>query len=458
MRHESLDDHWHYNCEDCCRTYECAEVERDIITQMNLGEQEAAQQSMFMPILKAMLRGVRIDLAERSRFAGELLEELSKREQYFIDVLGHPLNPKSPKQMQALFYDDLRQKQIISRATGNPTLDDEALTTLGSREPLLLPLLRRISEHRSMGVFLSTFVNAPLDYDGRMRCSFNPCGTESFRLSSSKNAFGSGMNMQNIPKGDSSLDLPNVRRLFIPDDGYTFFDIDLDRADLQVVVWEADDKDLKLALRAGLDMHLFNACYAFNIKGVPLDELKESHPNYREHRQRIGESKRQIAKTAVHAVDYGCKARTLAIHLGSTVREAEKFIDGWFGAHPGIRQWHERIDTQLQRHRSVRNQYGYKRIYFDRTDNLLPEALAWIPQSTVALTINRHWIAISEAVPELDILGQVHDSLFGEYPTRLEPTVKARIIEACQTPIPYADPLIIPVGLKTSTKSWGDCK
>jgi len=51
-------------------------------------------------------------------------------------------------------------------------------------------------------VFLSTFIMMPLDQDSRMRCSYNICGTETYRFSSSKNAFGSGGNLQNLPKGD----------------------------------------------------------------------------------------------------------------------------------------------------------------------------------------------------------------------------------------------------------------
>jgi DNA polymerase I-like protein with 3'-5' exonuclease and polymerase domains len=35
-----------------------------------------------------------------------------------------------------------------------------------------------------------------------MRCTYNLAGTETFRFSSSEDAFGFGTNLQNIPKGD----------------------------------------------------------------------------------------------------------------------------------------------------------------------------------------------------------------------------------------------------------------
>ncbi len=458
-KHMGEEQLWRYNAEDCVRTQECAQVEREMISKMGLVEVDKFQQSMFWPVLQAMSRGVLIDLEAREAMRSELAGEMTKREKFFLDVLGHKLNPRSPKQMQELFYTDLKLPIIMKRGTGKPTLDDDALDRLSIKEPLVLPLIRNIREYRSLGVFLGTFVEAELDVDDRMRCSYNICGTETFRLSSSANAFDSGTNLQNIPKGTKAkeaedLSLPNIRKIFIPDSGYTFFDMDLDRADLQVVVWEADDHDLKKALRMGVDMHCMNAVDIFRIKGIPVDELVESHPNYRERRSQIGEDKRQRAKMGVHAVDYYCKENTLAVQLGITRKEAAAFIEGWYSAHPGIKRWHEHTERQLTTRRFVENRYGYRRFYFDRVEGLLPEALAWIPQSTVAITINKIWHNIYHHLPEVQVLLQVHDSLAGQFPKDYD---ISRILPYTRIPIPYQDPLIIPVGFKVSDVSWGDC-
>lgn len=463
MKHETEEERWVYNLEDCVRTMECAAAERANVEKLHLEGPHEFLQRMFWPVLETMIRGVKIDLKARSEMAGELLEEMLKREAFFFNVLGHNLNPRSPKQMQALFYGDLNLPAIKKRATGNPTLDDDALDKLSFREPLVRQLIKNIREYRSLGVFRSTFVNAPLDFDQRMRCSYNICGTETLRLSSSENAFGSGTNLQNIPEGTEAkepedLSLPNIRKIFVPDFFHTFFNIDLDRADLQVVVWEADDAGLKEALRKGIDMHCMNAVDIYRIKGIPIDELAESHPNYRERRGQIGEVKRQAAKTGVHAVDYFCQARTLAIALGSTVKEAETFIKGWYDAHPGIKKWHDRTMTQLHKFRFVENRYGFRRYYFDRVEDLLPEALAWVPQSTVAITINKIWLNLHDYHRDVQVLLQVHDSLAGQFPTRLTTASIASLRAASLVTIPYEDPLLIPATIKTSTVSWGDCK
>lgn len=427
---------WVYNLEDCARTHEIADEEQGIIKTLNLTEVERFQQQMFRPVLQAMIRGVRIDTDARSKMASELFEEISKREQFFIDVLGHPLNPRSPKQMKELFYEDLKLPIQIKRGTGKPTLDDDALTKLAAKEPIVAPILRKIAEHRSLGVFLSTFVQAPLDTDGRMRCSYNICGTETYRLSSSENAFGSGTNLQNIPKGTQAkeadeLELPNIRKIFIPDPGYTFFDMDLDRADLQVVVWEAEDDELKQMLREGVDVHAENA-------------------------RTIGCS-RQMAKSWVHGTNYGGSPRTMAMNCGILVREAEKMQTRWFQAHPGILRWHRETENELKTRRCVSNKWEYRRYYFDRVDALLPEALAWIPQSTVAITINKIWYNIHNFAPHIQTLLQVHDSLAGQFPTTGTKEYLYQLQECSKVVIPYSDPLIIPTGIKVSTRSWGDC-
>lgn len=427
---------WIYNCEDCVRTMEVATETKAAVGRFHLSEVDAFQQRLFWPVLEAMKRGVRIDLPARNAMTAEVLEELSKREAYFTHVLGHPLNPRSPKQMSQLFYDDLQLPKIFNRATGTPTLNDDALARLAAKEPLIRPLIKAISEYRSLGVFLGTFIKAPLDDDQRMRCSYNICGTETYRFSSSENAFGSGTNLQNIPKGyeakdPTDLSLPNIRKLFVPDVGYTFFDMDLDRADLQVVVWEAGDDGLKAMLHEGVDIHSENA----KVLGIS----------------------RQLAKSWVHGTNYGGKPPTMAKNCGITIHQAERMMNRWFEAHPGIKSWHQRVETQLHSKRFVTNKFGYRRYYFERLEGMLPEALAWVPQSTVACTINRIWVRIFERIPEVQVLLQVHDSLAGQFPSNMLDSILPRIKQEAQVVIPYEDPLIIPVGIKTSAKSWGDC-
>jgi DNA polymerase I len=234
--------------------------------------------------------------------------------------------------------------------------------------------------------------------------------------------------------------------------------MDLDRADLQVVAWEADDPVLKEALKLGVDLHLLNA-YAITGREPPdLARLVESHEDYEGIRAGMKKG-RQFAKSWCHGTNYGGKPRTMAAAAGITVYESELAQKRYFGRYPGILKWHERTMEQLNTKRYVENKFGYRRYYFDRLDSLLPEALAWVPQSTVACYINRVWVAIYDNVPDVWVLLQVHDSLAGQFPTHKAEFLKARMKEeAKKIIVPYDDPLIIPVGIKTSPVSWGDCE
>ena len=425
------------------------------------------QQSLFFPVLRMMNRGIRLDVSQRAKLKTELTLAAIDRQEKLDYLAGHPLNPKSPAQLVKFFYDDLGIPGVQALGTETLTTNSPAMATIAIREPMLKTLCQLIVELRSIGVFLGTFINAELDSDGRMRCSFSIAGPTTYRFSSSENAFGSGMNLQNIPvaekqkiKSSDYIHLPNIRKLFIPDEGCEFWDMDLDRADLQVVVWEADDNNMKLALRSGLDMHCVNACDVFDIKGIPYDELRENHPNYKEHRGRIGEARRGKAKTGVHATNYGVGDRKLAVSLGISVHEASLFRAKWFAAHPGIHKWHTRTEQSVTTRGFIENRFGARLYNFGRFN--LPEFLGWLPQSTVAGVINRALVKIDAAHEAGEInnqlLIQVHDSLAGQYPIARREIELANLRRLGQVVIPYEDPLIIPVGIKTSSKSWGDCK
>jgi len=303
--------------------------------------------------------------------------------------------------------------------------------------------VRKIAELRSLGVFLSTFVNAPLDIDGRLRCSFNIAGTETYRFASSKNAFGSGLNMQNIPKGgeDDELELPNIRSLFIPDPGKTFFDIDLDSADLRIVAWEADIKEMKAMLAEG--------------KKVYVEVMKEyyKNPNMTKHDKQYS-----IFKSLCHGTHYLGTGKGLAERLGLGVHEVEVIQKWYFGKFPNLKKWPDEVKDQVFKRRMVENIFGYRCYIFDRIEsNTFNEVVAWIPQSTVGCLINRGYVNIHENHKDIQVLLQVHDSLAGQFDSALGDDAVRRIVASAEIPLPYDDPLVIPVGVKTSAKSWGEC-
>ena len=441
--------YWRYNCTDAARTLAIHHVLSNVTRAMGLEAVNEFQQSLRRRVLNTMIRGVRVDHKLRAQLSFDLMHEVAQREQWMQDVLGQTINIKSPAQMADFFYRQMGQREIKNRKTQSVTCNDEALHKIASREPILLPVTRKISELRSLGVFHSTFVQAGLDVDGRLRCTFNVCGTETYRFASSKNAFGTGLNFQNIPKGgeleEDGLELPNIRNLFIPDQGKTIWDIDLDSADLRIVTWESDCKWMKDHFKNGRKPYVEVMREYFRDNTM----TKASHP--REYAQ---------FKSLCHGTNYLGTADGIAPRIGLLVHETER-IQKWYleGMCPEISKWQSEVKKQVSGRRYVENAFGYRNYFFDRIEGtIFNQAVAWIPQSSVACLINRAWSSIEDNMPEAEILIQVHDSLVGQIPTHMKNELLPKIAELATVPIPYDDPLFIPVGFVSSEKSWGACE
>jgi len=208
--------HLRYNAEDALRTYECCTVLRAEIIAQGFAELWAREKEKNTLALEMMRRGIRIDRAKRAEMSFQLAHEKERIEQWLLSILPQMLlsesefSPKqskrswitSAKQQKDLFFRILGFPVKKSRKTGNETLDAEALERLRKDVPWAARIWDALELQRSIGVFKSTFIDADLEPDGRMKCSFNTAGTETFRWSSSSNAFWRGTNLQNIPKGE----------------------------------------------------------------------------------------------------------------------------------------------------------------------------------------------------------------------------------------------------------------
>lgn len=238
--------------------------------------------------------------------------------------------------------------------------------------------------------------------------------------------------------------LPNIRKIFLPDPGYTMFDVDLASADLRIVAWESDCKLLKQWLKEGKD---------------PYTEVAKEY--YKEPNMSKGDSRRARFKSLCHALHYLGIPKNIAnnANIGLLVIEVERIQKWYFGLCPEIPIWQERVKASVRNTMTFGpNVFGYRSRHLKRLENdTYNKAVAWTPQSTVGILINHALASIDNTLPEVELLLQVHDSLVGQYPSHM-PELREAILRACEIILPYeGDPLVIPVGIKTSELSWGDC-
>lgn len=237
--------------------------------------------------------------------------------------------------------------------------------------------------------------------------------------------------------------LPNVRKMFIPDPGMTMFDIDLDSADLRIVVWESECEGMWQWLMEGKKPYVEVAKEYYQDPSITKE-----HKQYK------------IFKSLCHGTNYLGEAKGLAGRLGLTEGDVKGIQEWYFGKFPEIRKWQQEVIKQIQERRYVENVFGYRMWFPGRlTEKTFRDAVAAIPQSTVACLINRGWKRLWEREPEVEVLLQVHDSLMGQFPS-VRPELREKIVECCTIALPYRwkGECVIPVGCAVSDVSWGDCR
>lgn len=497
---------WAYNCRDCVKTFEVYKAEVGLLERFELQPQFELQMRVTNDeALPMMVRGIKENKEEKQKALDALTVAMKEFDTSLYNMvpedIRREIEPKtwkknketgvrektawftSPTQQKKILYDYMGIKPVYAKTKDKngekkPTLNKEALPILAQREPIIAPLVDKLETRRSIGVFRSTFAKAKSDPDGRMRCAYNPAGTDTFRFASSSNIYDRGGNFQNIPSGkeEESFDFPNMRRGFEPDAGYELAEFDLSGADATIVAWEANDEGLKEAFRRGIKIHLFNARTLFphETRNMTDDEIKAGSG--------IPGSYYDSVKKGCHATNYGAEPPTLAHRLRWTNAKAEEFQEKWFTAHPGIRSWQNRTERYLNglqcwkcdsftngstvcpvchasTGRAVSNKFGYRIVYFDAMNDLLKKALAWQAQSSVAINCNKGALSLVDNVPHVELLLQVHDSLVVQYPIQYSSSILSDCKQALHSvSVPYADPLTIQWSVKASRKSWGDCE
>jgi len=411
---------WQYNATDSAVTLEAWQVLEKEMQENGYTRQVAFNVELIDPLAYISLRGFRLAEAGMRKFSQELEAEYRDLQTKLLEITEVNLNPHSPKQLQTYFYVDKREKPYVSRTTGKMTVDEEALQRLARKGYKEAQLMLRMREIRKLK---SSYLDVQYDEDGRMRCSYNPAGTSTGRLSSSKTIFGKGLNLQTVPK--------QARVFFVPDPGMMIVEVDLSQAEARVVAYLANDPQMMQVFESGEDIHALTA--------------------------KLMNTDRQTAKAINHASNYAMGANKLSLMLGVTKREAEILSAKYHQVYPGVRSiFHQGVEDQLRKNRVLTNLFGRRRIFLDRwSDDLLRAGYAYIPQSTVAELTNRGLLRLYES-DRYDLLAQVHDSVVLQMPKETPIEELRRVKSLMEEEIAYKGrPFVIPAEVKIG-ENWRD--
>lgn len=419
-----------YNGLDCCLTFEIFEILSKQLQTKNEPFAEniySFERGMQGPALELMERGWLIDQTEREKGIKLLSARKAKLQntlnRFARTIWDKDLNANSPAQLKKFFYEIMGfpEQHTIVQGRRQVSTNREALEKLNAYF-YARPFINIILAIRECTKKLSV-LETEISSDGRMRTSYNVAGTETGRWSSSSSADGSGTNLQNIT--------PELRSIFIADPGYKLAYMDLEQAESRVVgllVWRTCGDGTYLDACESGDLHTTVSTLVWpEIKSrEDADKLFYRHFTFRD-----------MAKRGGHGTNYYGTPITMARHLKVETKVMADFQSAYFKPFIGIRHWHNWVRQELSQHQSLTTILGRKRIFYGRAndDATLREAIAFEPQSTVGDLLNCILWRVWYHVPEVQILGQIHDAIVFQYPEPLELEILPKILELSKIPI-----------------------
>lgn len=241
---------------------------------------------------------------------------------------------------------------------------------------------------------------------------------------------------------DGKLQLPNIKKLFLPDAEMEIMDADLSGADAMTYAVDSGCKKL-LDFFANPKGKLFAWVASQHLQR----EITPDDPEYRPY------------KASHHGVWYGMEVKKLAATVGCSIEKARELLRFYNYLYPEKDKWHARLRHEVKTKGYVSNCFGRRRWFLNTNDPTLHNKIySFIPQSTTSEVINRGWINIADNIPEAEILMQVHDSLVIQYPAEKAIELRQKILENMKIPLDYPTPIIIPADFKVSRVSYGHCK
>jgi DNA polymerase-1 len=356
---------------------------------------------LYMDIERVGFKVDQDKLTELIKKYTDLCGELLQRMQSAVTMT---LNPNSPAQIKCA----LKELGFPER---KGTGEDEIIALLANHgnSDKKTQFLNDILDYRKSAKTLSTYLLSEPDFDGRIRTSYNICGTETGRSSTSKTKpptrpFQCGLSYHNITKhGEIGAD---IRKYLTCDSGYSLLEVDLSQAEARVVAMLADDYET-LELFKTTDIHTMTASWIF---GIPADKITGDQ--------------RFIGKGCRHAGNYGMRkkrfmekvhsdAKTAGIKIELSEYQADKILTIFHKKTPKIRGvFHPAVESCLRHGRSLTNPFGRYRLFYERWgEELLREGYAHIPQSTVKDHLTQATLRVKVREPELKIVVEAHDAI-----------------------------------------------
>ena len=416
-----------------------SELERVLRRRVAADGLEFILDEIELPLLKLLYkierRGFRINASGILEF-GEALGALADDLTASIYMrAGHEFNINSPKQMGEVLYVEMGLPCPKKTKNGYST-DAETLEQLRAESPIIDDIL----EYRQVTKLRGTYTTALTDVadaEGRIHTDFKQALTATGRLSSAE------PNLQNIPVRTKMG--RELRRHFIAKDGYVLVDADYSQIELRLLAHISGDYTMSEAFLAGEDIHKKTAAAVF---GVPEEA--------------VNDEMRKRAKAVNFGIVYGIGGFSLAKDIGTTVKEATKYIKSYMMNYPSIEEYLERVVKDAEERGYTVTEFGRRRYIPElKASNANMRAFGKrvamnAPiQGTAADVMKIAMLRVADRLEreglDAEIVMQVHDELIVE--TRLSDLERCKQIlrEEMESAASFSVPLTVDV---TAGDNW----
>ncbi|MGH8112798.1 MAG: DNA polymerase I [Rhodanobacteraceae bacterium] len=394
----------------------------------------------LVPVLARMeQRGVLIDVAALNAQSLQLGVRMHALEEVMQHLAGHAFNVDSPRQLQALLFDELGLRVAVKTPTGQPSTNEEALEAIAGEHELP----RLILDYRQLAKLRSTYTDKLPEMvnprTGRVHTSYHQAAVATGRLSSTD------PNLQNIPV--RSEEGRRIRDAFIAPAGWRVLAADYSQIELRIMAHMSGDPGLTRAFQHDEDVHRATAAEVFGAASG-----------------RVTPEQRRVAKMINFGLMYGMSAHGLAQRLGIPRAEAQGYVQRYFERYPGVKMFMDSTREAARRDGYVETLFG-RRLYLDalRSRNAAQRAGAERAainapmQGTAADIIKRAMVTIdawlAERGDDAHMLMQVHDELVFEVRADVVDAVTDGVRARMQGAAALDIPLLVGIG---SGASWGE--
>ncbi|SFN60163.1 DNA polymerase I [Dokdonella immobilis] len=388
----------------------------------------------LIPVLARMEQtGVLVDVGALRIQGRELAHRMQELTTQAHQVAGRNFSLDSPKQLQALLFDELKLPVVMKTPKGQPSTNEEALEAIADAHELP----RLILEYRGLAKLRSTYTEKLAEIvnprTGRVHTSYHQATAATGRLSSSD------PNLQNIPV--RTEEGRRIRQAFIAPPGYRILAADYSQIELRIMAHLSGDAGLLAAFHGDQDIHRSTAAEVFS---VPLADV-DAH-------------QRRAAKAINFGLMYGMSAFGLARQLGIGRGEAQDYIARYFNRYPGVREFMDRVREKAHQDGYVETVFG-RRLYLDSIGSRNQAQRAGAEraainapmQGTAADIIKRAMIAVdhwlSDRAGEARMLMQVHDELVFEVRQDCVEAIRDGVRERMAGAAALDVPLVVDIGV-----------